>query len=151
MSTAEDIYRRVVQVLVESLYVSEDDLTPTTSLLEDLGAESLDLLEIVFQLEREFEIDIPDGDLFPRSFLQSNADFLRKGCVTDPFLRELRSRMPYAEFGTTDPHRRLTTVGDLFTVGLVARYIAWKLDQSIGSGAYGQVPFTQNSSPPHQD
>jgi acyl carrier protein len=151
MSPPEEIYSKVVRVLVESLYVNEADLTPATTLKGDLGAESLDFLEIVFRLEREFGIDIPDGEIFPRSVLQGNPDFVRDGCVTDDGMRELCARMPYAEFETFDQNQRLSTIGDLFTVGLVARYIAWKLDQRTGCGAYGRVPVNHNSSPQHHE
>jgi acyl carrier protein len=67
MSTPEQIYGKVIRVLAESLYVEEGDLTPTATLQADLGAESLDFLELVFRLEHEFGIDIPDGELFPTS------------------------------------------------------------------------------------
>jgi acyl carrier protein len=136
-------------VLAESLYVDEGDLTSTATLQGDLGAESLDFLEIVFRLEREFGIDIPDGELFPRSVFQGNPDFVREGQVTDQGMSELRSRLPYADLMAFDQDRRLSAITDLFTVGLVARYIAWKLDRGVAAGANhkGGVPVTHNASP----
>lgn len=138
----EEIYGKVVRVLAESLYVQEGDLTPTTTLVGDLGAESIDFLELVFRLEHEFGIVIPDGELFPRSVFQGNSDFVREGRLTDQGMSELRSRMPYADLGVFDRDRRLSAVPDLFTVGLVARYIAWKLNQSIE----GRANVTAKSS-----
>jgi acyl carrier protein len=153
MSTAKEIYGKVLRVLAESLYVNEGDLTPTTTLQGDLGVESLDFLEIVFRLEHEFGIDIPNGELFPRSVFQGNPDFVREGRVTDQGMRELRSRMPYADLGAFDQDRQLRALADLFTVGLVARYIAWKLGQDAGAGAngIGSVPVAHNSSPGPQE
>jgi acyl carrier protein len=129
MSTSEQIYEKVVRVLAELLYVEESELTPTATLQGDLGAESIDFLELLFRLEEEFGIDIPDGELFPRSVFQDNSNFVREGHVTDQGMNELRSSMPYADLGVFDHDRRLSNATDLFTVGLVARYVTWKLGQ----------------------
>jgi acyl carrier protein len=133
MSVAEVTYGRVTRVLVEALNADEDDITPTSTLQGDLGAESIDFLDIVFRLEREFGIKIPRGELFPESVFQGDPDFVREGRVTDQGMDELRGRMPYADLGTFDQDRRLSAVSDLFTVGLVAQYIAWKLGQDVGA------------------
>ena len=132
MSTSNEIYSKVTQVLVDSLNVDEDDVTPTATLQGDLGAESIDFLDILFRLEREFGIRIPRGELFPESVFQGDPDFVRDGLVTEIGMGELRSRMPYADLSVFDQDRRLTAVHDLFTVGLVVQYIAWKLGQSAG-------------------
>ena len=65
MSASDDIYSKVTQVLVESLNVDEGDVTPTATLQGDLGAESIDFLDIVFRLEREFGIRIPRRRIVP--------------------------------------------------------------------------------------
>jgi acyl carrier protein len=126
MSTSEEIYRKVARVLVDSLNVDEEDVTPEATLQGDLGAESIDFLDIVFRLEREFGIKIPRGELFPESIFQGDPDFVQDSRVTDKGMAELRSRMPYADLGGLDRDRRLGAVPDLFTVDLVARYVAAK-------------------------
>src|SRR6516165_7181904 len=148
MSASEEIYLKVAKVLVEALHVDENDLTLTATLQGDLGAESIDFLDILFRLEREFGIKIPRGELFPESVFQGSPDFVREGQVTDQGMGELRSRMPYADLESFDKDRRLSVVTDLFTVGLVTRYIAWKLGQDVGAGANGTsvVPFSCTSS-----
>ena len=55
-------YDRVKKVVVEQLEVSEDEVTPTASFIDDLGADSLDVVELVMGLEEEFDIEIPDED-----------------------------------------------------------------------------------------
>jgi acyl carrier protein len=130
MSASKDIYGKVTQVLVESLNVDEGDVTPTATLQGDLGAESIDFLDIVFRLEREFGIRIPRGELFPESVFQGYPDFVLDGRVTEQGMGELRSRMPYADLSAFDQDRRLTAVSDLFTAGFVTRYVAWKLSKS---------------------
>jgi acyl carrier protein len=129
MSAAEEVYGKVTRVLVEALNVDEDDLTPAATLQGDLGAESIDFLDIVFRLEREFGIKIPRGELFPESVFQGDPDFVREGRVTDQGMGELRTRMPYADLGAFDQDRRVSAVSDLFTVGLITRYVEWKLGQ----------------------
>src|SRR6516165_3024041 len=137
MSASEEIYLKVAKVLVEALHVDENDLTLTATLQGDLGAESIDFLDILFRLEREFGIKIPRGELFPESVFQGNPEFVREGRVTDQGMDELRSRMPYANLDTFDHDRRLTAVADLFTVDLVTRYVAWKLGQGAAVGLNG--------------
>jgi acyl carrier protein len=120
---------------VEALNVEKEEITPTASLQGDLGAESIDFLDIVFRLEREFAIKIPRGELFPESVFQGQPEFVQEGRVTEKGLGELRSRMPFADFNGFDHDRRVSAVPDLFTVDLVTRYIAWKLGHSIATGS----------------
>ena len=153
MSASDDIYGKVTQVLVESLNVDEGDVTPTATLQGDLGAESIDFLDIVFRLEREFGIRIPRGELFPESVFQGDPDFVRDGRVTELGMAELRSRMPYADLSAFDQDRRLTAVPDLFTVGLVVRYVEWKLGQRVEAGVNGAgaIPVTSSASSVHRE
>ena len=127
MLVSEEIYGKVAGVLMQSLNVDEGDITPAATLQGDLGAESIDFLDIVFRLEREFDIKIPRGELFPESVFQADPEFVREGKVTDQGLAELHSRMPYADLASFDHDRRLSAIPSMFTVDLVTRYIAWKL------------------------
>ena len=103
-------------------------------LQKDLGAESIDFLDIVFRLEREFGIRIPRGELFPESVFQGDPAFVREGRITDEGMGELKLRMPYADLGGFDHNRQLSAVPDLFTVDLITRYISWKLGNGVGVG-----------------
>src|SRR4051812_42281747 len=125
--TNESVHEKVVQVLVATLNVDEDDVKPTSTLQGDLGAESIDMLDIVFRLEREFGIKILRGELFPESIFQGDPEFVREGRVTDCGMAELRQRLPYADLDDFDHARRFSAIPDLFTVDLVDRYIASKL------------------------
>jgi acyl carrier protein len=139
MSAAEDIYGRVSTVLVQALNVDEEDISPIAKLQKDLGAESIDMLDITFRLEREFNIRIPRGELFPESIFQGDPEFVQEGRVTDAGMKELRSRMPFADLGDFDRDRQLSSISDLFTVDLLSRYIGWKLKQSTESGIPGMA------------
>ena len=110
MPTQEEIYTKV-----------------SSTLQGDLGAESIDFLDIVFRLEREFGIKIPRGELFPESIFQGDQDFVANGKVTPKGLDELRQRMPFADLNTFEKNPDLSKLSDLFTVDLITRYIHGKL------------------------
>ena len=127
MQTQDEIYQKVSATLVEALNVDEEDVQPQATLQGDLGAESIDFLDIVFRLEREFGIKIPRGELFPESIFQGDPDFVQDGRVTDKGLSELRTRMPFADLSKFEKDPQVTNISDLFTVEMITRYIQGKL------------------------
>jgi acyl carrier protein len=127
MPSQEEIYTKVSATLVEALNVDEDEIKPTSTLQGDLGAESIDFLDIVFRLEREFGIKIPRGELFPESIFQGDPEFVQNGRVTDRGLDELRQRMPFADLSKFEKNPELAGISDLFTVQMITRYIQGKL------------------------
>src|SRR5207248_6659871 len=116
MPTQEEIYSKVSATLVEALNVDEEDITPDSTLVGDLGAESIDFLDIVFRLEREFGIKIPRGELFPESIFSGDPDFVQDGKVTPKGLDELRTRMPFADLSNFESNPEVSGISDLFTV-----------------------------------
>src|SRR5580692_5698976 len=130
MPSQEEIYTKVSATLVEALNVDEEDIKPSATLQGDLGAESIDFLDIVFRLEREFGIKIPRGELFPESIFQGDPDFVQNGRVTQKGLDELRTKMPFADLRQFEKNPEVGHLSELFTVDLIARYIQGKLGQS---------------------
>ena len=94
MPTRDEIYEKVSATLVEALNVDEGDVTPEATLQGDLGAESIDFLDIVFRLEREFGIKVPRGELFPESIFQGNREFVQDGKVTAKGIQARNSARP---------------------------------------------------------
>jgi acyl carrier protein len=133
MPSQDEIFSKVSATLVEALNVDEEDVKPTATLQGDLGAESIDFLDIVFRLEREFGIKIPRGELFPESIFQGDPEFVQDGRVTDKGLAELRARMPFADLGDFEKDPRVAGISDLFTVEMITRYIQGKLGQPSGN------------------
>ena len=133
MPDQDEIYQKVSATLMEALNVDEDEIKPTATLQGDLGAESIDFLDIVFRLEREFGIKIPRGELFPESIFQGDPEYVQNGKVTDKGIAELRARMPYADLSDLERDRRLDNITDLFTVDLLVRYVTWKLESGQGA------------------
>jgi acyl carrier protein len=127
MALSNEVYTKVTKVLVQSLGVEEDDIKPSATLQADLGAESIDFLDIVFRLERECGIKIPRGELFSERVFELSTKIVQDGHVTVDGLAALRSQMPYADLTTLERDRRLNRIDDLFTVDLLTRYVAWKL------------------------
>src|SRR5207244_8996412 len=113
MPTQEAIYSKVSATLVEALNVDEEEIKPTSTLQGDLGAESIDFLDIVFRLEREFGIKIPRGELFPESIFQGDPEFVQNGKVTPKGLDELRTKMPFADLGDFEKNPEVSHLSDL--------------------------------------
>ena len=128
MPSQDEIYSKVSATLVEALNVDEDDIKPDATLQGDLGAESIDFLDIVFRLEREFGIKIPRGELFPESIFQGDPEFVQDGKLTPKGLTELKERMPFADLSKFEQDPDFEGLRDLFTVDLISRYIKTKLD-----------------------
>jgi acyl carrier protein len=127
MQSQNEIYEKVSATLVDALNVDEEDIKPSATLKGDLGAESIDFLDIVFRLEREFGIKIPRSELFPESIFQGDPEFVEGGRLTDKGMVELRTKMPYADLSKLEKNPEVNALNDLFTVDLITRYIQGKL------------------------
>ena len=71
------IEERVKKIIVEQLGVKEEDVKPEASFVEDLGADSLDTVELVMALEEEFDIEIPDEEAEKITTVQSAIDYVQ--------------------------------------------------------------------------
>jgi acyl carrier protein len=123
----EDIFRSVQETLVDALGVDEEEVTEQATLTGDLGAESIDFLDIVFRLEKAFNIKIPRGELFPDDVL-NNPDYVRGGKLTAQGLEQLRKAMPHADFSEFQKDPDVNKVPQLFTVRTIVNYIDSKIN-----------------------
>jgi len=80
MATEEnkELFTKVKQIISEQLGVDEDEVTTTASFVDDLGADSLDQVELVMALEEKFEIEIPDDDAEKLRTVQDAIDYIEK-------------------------------------------------------------------------
>ena len=122
----DEIMDKVRQALVEALGVDEDEVIPTARIGADLGAESIDYLDIVFRLEKAFNIKIPRGDLFPDGVLTTE-EFVQQGAFTPRGLEELKARMPYADLGPLLKDPKVQSLADVFTVDMIVRFVEARL------------------------
>ena len=78
METVKQIVEKVKQIIREQLGVENDEITPTASFVDDLGADSLDTVELVMALEEAFNIEIPDNDAEKMKTVQDVIDYIEK-------------------------------------------------------------------------
>lgn len=122
----DDIYTKITEVLEEALGVDEDEVTPEATLTSDLGAESIDFLDIVFRLEKTFNIKIEQGELFPENVAQ-NPEYVQDGKVTEKGIAELKAKLPHANFTKLEADPVVTNVGEIFTVDAIVKFVESKL------------------------
>ena len=125
----DEIFTKVRGVMVDALGVDEEEVAPTATLREDLGAESIDFLDIVFRLEKAFGIKIPRGELFPEDMetLRNDPKYVQGGLITPEGMAELKKRMPYADFTEFEKDPKVDEAGSLLTVDTIVNYIEAKL------------------------
>lgn len=122
----DEIFEKVREVLVDALGVDDDEVTPESRLAGDLGAESIDFLDITFKLEQAFNFQIPQGELFPDSAAQ-DPEYVQDGKVTDKGLDEMKKRLPHFDFTQFEQDPRLSEIGNIFTVDSLVGYVERKL------------------------
>jgi acyl carrier protein len=127
MPTYEQIFEKVQATLVDALGVDEDEVTRDATLQGDLGAESIDFLDIVFRLERNFGIKIPRGELFPEN-LTADPEWIADGKRTSKGVDELKARLPFADISKIEEDPSVDKIGDLYTVDMLVQYVQSKLE-----------------------
>lgn len=126
MPTKEEVFQKVQLALVDALGVDEEEVTPEATMVGDLGAESIDFLDIVFRLEKSFGIEIPRSELFPEDIL-TNAQYVKDGRVTDAGVAELKNRMPFADLSRFESNPVVQEFPNLLTVNDMCRYVERKV------------------------
>ena len=126
MSVNEEVFSKVQSALVDALGVDEEDVTPSATMVGDLGAESIDFLDIVFKLEKAFGSKIQTEDLFPKDIL-TEGSYVNDGKVNANGLAELKKRMPWADLNKFESNPRVQDFGDVLTVSDLCRYVQAKL------------------------
>ena len=124
--TYDEVFEKTQDVLEDALGVDKDEVTAEAKLVEDLGAESIDFLDIVFRLEKEFGIKIDQSELFPDAVL-NDPKYVQDGKVTDEGMAELRARMPHADLDEFDADRTIENFSNVFTVDTVVKFVQSKL------------------------
>ena len=118
MSVKEETYKKVADVLIDALGVEDDEVTPEATMIGDLGAESIDFLDIVFKLEQAFDISIDREELFPDDILTSS-EYLQDGKVTADGVAKLKERMPFANLDKFEANPVVQDFANLLTVCLL--------------------------------
>ena len=126
MPSQEEIFAKVQEALVDALGVDDDEVTPEATLTGDLEAESIDFLDIVFRLEKSFDIKIERGELMPEDILTS-ADYVQDGKVNEAGIEKLKERMPFADLSAFEADPSVKNLGQQLTVADMCKFVEHKL------------------------
>jgi acyl carrier protein len=124
--THDEIFTKIQGILADALAIDTDEVAMDSRLTSDLGAESIDFLDIAFKLEQAFGIKINQGELFPEN-LSQNPKYAKDGKVTPDGLAELKARLPHINFAGFEKDPQLSKLGELFTVRVLVMFVAGKL------------------------
>ncbi len=127
--TQDEIFRKVRSVLMDALAVDEDEVTMDAVLTKDLGAESIDFLDIGFKLEQAFSIKIAQGELFPDNVAQ-DPKFVKDGRVTPEGIAALKGRMKHFDFSKFEADPQLSNVANIFTVAALVKFVDGKVNKA---------------------
>ena len=122
----QQIFAKIQETLAGALGVDREQIRPDASLTRDLGAESIDFIDIIFRLEKAFDIKIPSGELFPGNVLNDER-FVKEGRVTPAGLAELKARVPYLDIDSFSRDPQVSKLAEHFTVQMVVNYIQDRL------------------------
>jgi len=126
MPSEAEIFEKVKNCLVDALGVDDDEVTPTASIMGDLGAESIDWLDIVFKLEKAFGIKISQSELSPEDILTST-EYVADGKVNAAGLAKLKERMPFLDLTKFVANPAVNEFSGLLTVQDMVRFVQSKV------------------------
>jgi acyl carrier protein len=128
MPSRDEIFSKVREALVDALGVDDDEVTPEATLRGDLDAESIDFLDIVFRLEKAFDIKIERGELIPMDLLE-NTEYVQDGKVNAAGIAELKKRMPFADLSKFEANPNVQNLGEQLTVQDMVNFVEYKLQK----------------------
>ena len=119
---SEETIEKVRQCLIEALSITGDEIHIETRLVGDLGAESIDFIDIIFRIEKAFGIRIPEGDLFPRGLFQDQ-NLVQGGRLTASGVDRIRTDFSFIQIPTGVNELSLADLANHYTVGMLVRYV----------------------------
>lgn len=128
MPSKEDVFAGVREALIEALAVDEEEVTSNATLVGDLGAESIDLLDIVYRLEKAFSIKIDRGELVPDDIVNDTKGvYVVDGKLTAAGLTEIKKRMPNADLSAFEKNPLIQNFATVITVNDMCYLVEQKL------------------------
>jgi acyl carrier protein len=121
----DETYVRVAAVLGEALAVEPEGVTPRSNVLTDLGADSLDMMDILYRLEQEFGVELEREELFPAFLFRDGTEHVADGRLTETGRLRVLDHFPFL------PAHEIAEGDDpkgLLTAGLLAGFIEARLD-----------------------
>ncbi len=119
-----NVFPKVREIIADVLVIDEDDIQLDSRLIADLGAESIDFLDLVFQLEKEFKIKIPRGQLEKNARGNLAEDEFEKGGVlTEKGMAALKNYLSEVPAAYFKPNLKVNEIPTLFTVETFCKLI----------------------------
>jgi len=127
----DTIYPKVREIIADVLAFDEDDIQRDGSLVDDFGAESIDFLDLVYQLEREFKIKIPRG-MIEQEVRKgvSDEEFEENGRLTDKGLEQLKTYLSEVPEDRFTPRMQVTLIPTLFTPETFCKIVLREMEGS---------------------
>jgi acyl carrier protein len=120
----ENIYPKVREIIADVLVIEEEEVSLNARLITDLGAESIDFLDLVFQLEKEFSIKIPRGQLEKNARGNlTEAEFEQGGALTEQGIVALKAYLAEVPDAHFTPNMKVNEIPMLFTVETFCKLI----------------------------
>lgn len=126
MPNQDEVFAKVREALVDALGVDDDEVQPGATMVGDLGAESIDFLDIIFKLEKAFNFQFKREDLYPEDIL-TNTQFVQGGRMTAEGLAALKQRMPFADLSRFEKNPVVQEFNNLLTVQDLCNYVSMKV------------------------
>src|ERR1700730_7554023 len=128
----DELYGHVLACVADVLAIDPGKITPSASLIDDLGAESLDFLDLVFRLETDFKVKIPRDGIRVMAQDGLGDGFEQAGVLTPAALERLKILMPEVAQARLAPGLKSHQLPNLFTVETFVRLVAWRLADGAG-------------------
>ncbi len=128
-----EMFQKIQECLAGALGIEPSEIRPESSLVRDLGAESIDFIDILFRLEKSFDLKIPSGELFPSNLLNENG-VVQEGRFTAEGLRVLREKMPYLDLAEFEGDPQVSKLAEQFKVQMILNYVRDRLAKGIQAG-----------------
>ena len=128
-----EILKKVQECIAGALGIEPEEIHPESSLVRDLGAESVDFIDIIFRLEKSFDIKIPSGELFPANLLREEGLVL-EGRLTREGLKVLREKMPYFDLSEFEKDPQVSALASHFKVQMILNYVRDRASRNIQTG-----------------
>ena len=144
--TRDEIFTQSSRRAGRRLGVDEEEVTPDAVIRDDLGAESIDFLDIMFRLEKAFGIKIPKGEMMPED-LAERSELVQDGKVTPEGMAMLKEKMPHVDFARVREGPELDNMSKLFTVDSIVNYVEQKL--KVASSKVKPTPAARRLPAPH--
>ena len=126
MKTMDEITKEIEPILVEVLAVEPEEVVPSAKFFEDLGGESIDLLELTFHCEKHFEVKLRLQELASPDELVTD----ETGRLTEESLSAVKTRFPFLDYSDFEADPMKNRITELLTVDAIARFVRDALQAS---------------------